>query len=1027
MITKKARNQKIPFLREQCETEKPYFLGFSETHLRNDIKEAEFNIPGYSHEISNRTNREGGGVILYINNELTYKKLASISDEMCSMVGVHIYEINLIVFVVYRPPPNYKTGHHGDTLEKSFRSTVVENINKVIAQYKAPVPDIILAGDFNFPKATWTHGIGEAFANTKHEKNSLQQLINVASDLNLLQKVTGGTRETSAGNNNILDLVFTNNHELISNIFIEKSKLSDHNVIICETSHTTKINHQQKGIPIESNLASYNYLKTNWVALKARLQGIDWNEIFSKSKSSAEKLQVFLNIVSKVVDEFSVKFKQKRGVGLKKIPRDRRILLRSKKKLRKKLKKESLSKNKQDHIEDSISNIDVKLLDSHQRERYNEEEKAINNMKTNPKYFFTHAKKHLKTKSTIGPFKMDEQLITLPKEISEKLLNQYSSSFSQPDVNKSIGNPREFFTVSEDPNMVQLTDINFTEDMIATEIGNIKSDSAPGPDHFPVILLQKCAAEFSKPLHLIWRHSLDTGDIAPLLKQGVICPILKANSQRCLPKSYRPVSLTSHLIKVFERVMRISIIKFLVDNDLLPKNQHGFISGRSTLSQLLHQIEQLIRAWEEGKSTDTIYLDFAKAFDKVDHNILCHKIKRLGITGKVGVWINEFLTGRSQQVTANGALSEPAPVISGVPQGTVLGPILFIIMIDDLDCELTHSVASKYADDTRVTAVISEPDDAANFQIELQNKIYPWGPANNMLLNGEKFEHLHVGKNLNRLKSSYLDPAGNTIEEKEHIKDLGVTIANDLTWSKQIKEVVSKARVMTGWVLRTFATRDRDPMIIMWNTQVRSIMDYCSPLWAPDPKDLGNIDLLENTQRSFTRSINGMEGLDYAQRLRKLHMYSVQRRHERYKIIYLYKIKEGLVPNVSNTHGLQFHPNERHGCVCNVPKFPLYNNKAAKARNRSFALTASQLWNSLPKATRDIAGVSVDTFKRKLDSMLKHYPDEPRCSATGIYTNSHGRKSNSLYDLSHNRDVKRWVKQMMNLQDGGLPRWPCSS
>ena len=153
-------------------------------------------------------------------------------------------------------------------------------------------------------------------------------------------------------------------------------------------------------------------------------------------------------------------------------------------------------------------------------------------------------------------------------------------------------------------------------------------------------------------------------------------------------------------------------------------------------------------------------------------------------------------------------------------------------------------------------------------------------------------------------------------------------------------------------------------MIIMWNTQVRSIMDYCSPLWAPDPKDLGNIDLLENTQRSFTRSINGMEGLDYAQRLRKLHMYSVQRRHERYKIIYLYKIKEGIVPNVSNTHGLQFHPNERHGCVCNVPKFPLYNNKAAKARNRSFALTASQLWNSLPKATRDIAGVSVDTFKR---------------------------------------------------------------
>ena len=111
---------------------------------------------------------------------------------------------------------------------------------------------------------------------------------------------------------------------------------------------------------------------------------------------------------------------------------------------------------------------------------------------------------------------------------------------------------------------------------------------------------------------------------------------------------------------------------------------------------------------------------------------------------------------------------------------------------------------------------------------------------------------LHVGKNLKQLKSSYLDPAGNIIEEKEHIKDLGVIISNDLNWSKQIKEVVSKARVMTGWVLRNFATRDRDPMMTMWNTQVRSILDYCSPLYPPDPKDLGNIDLLENAQRSFT-------------------------------------------------------------------------------------------------------------------------------------------------------------------------------
>ena len=925
---------------------------------------------------------------------------------MCSIVGVYINEINLIVFVVYRPPPNYKSNHYGEILEKSFGRIVIDNINKVISQYQAPTPDIILTGDFNFPKATWIHGIGQANANTIYEKKSLLNLLNTASNLNLLQKVNFGTRETRSGDNNILELVFTNNHELITNIYSEYSTLSDHRWVVCETSYNILRNTQYTINTMETNLASYNYQRTNWTLLKYKLNQMDWNKLLNNYKTTVEKLYIFLEIIIKLVDEHSIKFKQQRGLSIKHIPRDRRILLRNKKKLKQKLTAGNLSHNRKEHITENIAKIDSKLLYSHQKERNTEEENAINNMKINPKHFFAYAKKHLKTKSSIGPLKLNDKLITSAKEISETLSQQYSSSFSNPDLSKAIEKPIDFFKPSNDPEVLELTDINFTADMISTEIMNIKNDSAPGPDHFPVILLQKCATELSVPLYLIWRHSLDFGDIPSVLKEGVICPIQKPNTQRNHPKSYRPVSLTSHLIKVFERVLRAAIVKHLEDNDLLPKNQHGFICGRSTLSQLLQQIEKLIRSWEAGKSTDTIYLDFAKAFDKVDHNILCHKIKRLGITGKVGLWIKEFLTGRYQKVSANGQLSDPAPVISGVPQGTVLGPILFIIMIDDLDSELTHSFASKYADDTRVTAEIAGPEDASNFQNELKNKIYPWGPSNNMALNGDKFEHLHVGKNLKHHKSSYTDPNGNTIEEKDCIKDLGVTISNNLKWSKHISEVVAKARVMSGWVLRTFSTRERDPMMIMWNSQVRSILDYCSPLWSPCPKDLGNIDLLEQTQRTFTRNINGMDNLNYAQRLRKLKLYSVQRRHERYKIIYTYKIKEGIVPNISHTHGLQFKPNKRHGTICKIPSFPLYNNKAVGARNRSFALTASSLWNSLPKAIRDIRGVSVETFKRKLDTVLKHYPDEPRCSATGEYTNSLGRTSNSLIDICPMKEMK---------------------
>ena len=1018
--------EKIPFLREQCKEEMPYFLAFAETYLKEGIKEAEYKIDGYSHEASHRRNRDGGGVIIYVNNNLTYQTLVATSDEICSIVGVYINEIKLIVFMVYRPPPNYKNQYHGEILEKSFENIVINNIYKVVSKYTSPVPDILLAGDYNFPKAIWSNGIGRPNAETLLSDKSLQQLIDVAANLNLLQKVTEGTRETRKGNQNILELIFTNNHELISNIYIEPSKITDHKYITCETSHSYSVNEQKRVATQDINLSSYNYLKADWESIKTKLKEIKWIEVLEKYTTSEEKLNIILEIVIKIVEEHCARFKQ-RGAIRKNIPRSRRILLRKKKKLKAKLGKKHLSADRKHSIEKSIEDIDHKLLNSLKNDRIDEEARAIENIRTNPKHFFTYAKKYIKTKSSIGPFKIEDKFIADLVDISQKLSEQYSSSFSTPNPNFSVGDPREFFRYREDLNIPQLTDISFTKQEIEKEINNIKSDSTAGPDHFPAILLKECAEELSEPLYILWRHSLDNGDIASLLRKAIVCPIQKPNSQRSHPKSYRPVSLTSHIIKTFERVMRTAIVKFLQENHLLPQNQHGFITGRSTLSQLLNHVEEIIRAWEDGKVTDTIYLDFAKAFDKVDHGILCHKIKKLGITGRVGLWIKEFLTGRTQRIAANGVLSDSAPVISGVPQGSVLGPILFIIMISDLGRELLHSTTSKYADDTKATARLANLVDAENFQNELDEKVYPWAPANNMSLNGDKFEHLQVGKNLEQAKYSYKDPSGKTITEKNCIKDLGVYLSNNLLWSKQIEEVVAKARVMSGWALRTFSTRDKKTMITIWNSQIRPILDYCSPLWSPRPWNYKEIDFLEQTQRTFTRRINDMDDFDYAQRLKALKLYSIQRRHERYKIIYAYKIKEGLVPNISELHGLQFSFHERRGCRCGIPTFPLHHNKAVRARDDSFTLTACNLWNSLPKYIRNISGKSVECFKRKLDKVLEYYPDIPRCSASGRLKDKHGRNSNSLCDLYKDSEIKKLVDNSEDVSKGGLPRWPGSN
>ena len=663
------------------------------------------------------------------------------------------------------------------------------------------------------------------------------------------------------------------------------------------------------------------------------------------------------------------------------------------------------------HLMNEILDIENKLIKSYKDERLAEENKAVNNIKTNPKYFYSYARKHQMVKGGIGPLKVNNKLVTSPQEICENLSAQYSSVYSPPEPTNTITDPISFFTL-DNPNMPSLVDIEFNEEMIEEEIDSLKNHSAPGPDHFPALLLKACKKELSKPIYMMWRQSLDNHDIDQLSKHAIVCPVQKPSSESYHAKSYRPISLTSHIIKIFEKIMRKAIIKYLVDNNLLPTNQHGFLQGRSTLSQLLNQAETIIRVLESGNDLDSIYLDFAKAFDKVDHTLLCTKLKKLRIGGKVGIWLHTFLTNRTQQVSANGAISAPSPVLSGVPQGTVLGPILFIIMISDLDSDLQKAFASLFADDSRISAIVASENDAENFQQELDSVIYPWATVNKAVFNGNKFEHIHFGNKSNNIPH-YQDPNGHPISIKPLIRDLGVLISNDLSWSPQIDKVISDCRKQAAWILRTFTKRDITTMRTLWISLLRPIVDYCSPLWSPKATNYGIIDRLEGTLRSFTKHVDGLHDHSYGDRLKAMNLQSIQRRHERYKIIYIYKIKEGLVPNLpldpsnlENSFGLKFSNSRRGGCRCSLPNQTLYHNPAEIPRNSSFALTASNLWNCLPPNISSINKCTVPNFKNQLDKFLDLFPDEPRCSASGHFTDPNtGRLSNSIWHMRYHPSI----------------------
>ena len=242
-------------------------------------------------------------------------------------------------------------------------------------------------------------------------------------------------------------------------------------------------------------------------------------------------------------------------------------------------------------------------------------------------------------------------------------------------------------------NILPINNIEILDNEIEEAIDELKNNAASGPDGVPSILLKKCKKALSPLLALFWNESMKTGCIPKTLKESIIAPVHKGGN-KSEPANYRPVSLTSHLIRIYEKVLRNKIVKFMEENNRLNKNQHEFRKGRSCLTQLLAHHDNVLNLLEQGYNVDVVYLDFEKAFDKVDHNILLQKLKNENIDGKTLQWIKCFLEDRTQRVVVNGILSNPQRVLSGVPQGSVLGPLLFLTLIGDIDEEVLNASVS---------------------------------------------------------------------------------------------------------------------------------------------------------------------------------------------------------------------------------------------------------------------------------------------------------------------------------------------
>ena len=287
-------------------------------------------------------------------------------------------------------------------------------------------------------------------------------------------------------------------------------------------------------------------------------------------------------------------------------------------------------------------------------------------------------------------------------------------------------------------------------------------------------------------------------------------------------------------------------------------------------------------------------LDYQKAFDTINHSILLFKLKKLGVGGKIGKWIGNFLLNRTQRVSVDGKLSTPSAVTSGVPQGTILAPILFLVYIADIGNDLKKSTISSYCDDSKVHNIIKEFQDGLNLQIDVEI-LYNWTTRNLMSFNSSKFEVLRVGENKDLKKNVYKTPEGDPIQEVEVTTDLGVNFNTKGNFSDQIQIKKAKAKKMSGYILRTFVIRNPQPMLTLFKSLVLPHIEYSCIVWNPHLQK--DINRLESVQRHFSSRLEGMDQYDYYQRLKMLNIYSTERRRDRYVIIYIFKVIYGKVPN----------------------------------------------------------------------------------------------------------------------------------
>lgn len=809
----------------------PQIIIISETWLKPTIPDTLVKIPGYELFRDDRIGKRSGGVAIYakanssfFNVKLNAKYNIKHDASECLWMDIQIGNQKFLLCGLYR----------------GLNSTLDQDIALLdLISLASESNSVIIMGDFNYGGVKWP--LQNSGYLTPIELNFVQWY----RASNLEQLVDNHTRFRQGNLPSTLDLILTNDESLVAEI--------QHEAPIGKSDHACLLTTLQIEMPEQkSKTMKWNYKQADFNKMNEQLQE-SLNDKIDGYSCAQGQFDVFLaevkDAIAKHVPQTRLNHHHRNKPWISK---DIKALLRQKQACWKRYVLTGLDKNYKDYrkINNTITNLS-------RTSRINYEKDLLN---SGPKKFYSYIKQQVTSRVSIPTVLRNKEGQTLshPHDIANAFAEQFASVFqNEPLAQLPILDPRLRI---EDT----IPDIVFTKEQVRQAIKEMKESSSPGPDEVPVVVLQKC--DLCDSLATIMQTSFDSGILPEYWTTATVIPIFKKGN-KLEPSNYRPISLTCVGCKAMEKIIVRHIRNFISELPVISDRQHGFCPRRSTVSNLLSCLSSWTKSFNEKEPIDVIYLDYEKAFDKVPITRLLLKLDFIGIRGKLLKWIEAFLRHRTYQVRVGEALSDRKNVLSGVPQGSVLGPVLYILYTFDLPHSLQCNVRT-FADDTKVFA--NPLIDYDRLQSDL-NKIAAWSKEWLINLNASKCSVLHIGK---RNPCRVYDLAGVKLVPVKSQIDLGVVITEDLKWEEHIFMITKKAKSLIYLIRKAFGILTPEMVVKIFKTYIRPLLEYAFQIWSP--YFIKDIVLLEKVQRSFTKLPKDLKSKPYEDRLKVLRLTSMK-------------------------------------------------------------------------------------------------------------------------------------------------------